>query len=105
MQKTNQKITETDLFLAQIHLLHRALGVTDKKRAKNAGYRNRYVGSEENIPTLENMVQAGLMARGRGLGEGLRVYHATEIGARAAGLTEAQVREAMEDVPAQSLPL
>jgi hypothetical protein len=65
---------------------------------RNWGFRNHYACSEFNDDKLEelcDMVDQGLLSKG-GRGHELIYFHATELGCRAVGLTNKQIKNALE---------
>ena len=81
------------------HLRH-MLGATSDTKKKNHGYRNRFcaeIGTEYHRDMLE-MEAAGLVKSGCVINQGTCVYfHATIEGCKAAGLSKAATKRAMED--------
>ena len=66
-----------------IHILQHSLGLTDPY-AKGRMYRNYYAAGPEE-PTLDALVEKGLMVRGRTYNEGTgQYYHVTEDGKKVA---------------------
>jgi hypothetical protein len=79
------EVTKEDL----LNLRH-MLGVNENVKPKNYGYRNFFdaSGGSDQKPSMERLALAGLVVAGHDVD----VYHATEMGALAAGLSEKQAR-------------
>jgi len=74
----------------ETELLRHTLGIGENTRRSNWGYRNYYAPSEDSIPTLKEMQQAGFVRPGFEYRNGLCYYHATALGCSVVGMTEVE---------------
>jgi len=84
------EITEDDM-----DSLRHMLGVRTHEKKRTWGYRNYFAAGAGSIASMERLVVAGYVTRGRAT-DSMTYYHATEAGMDAIGLSKAAKRRAME---------
>lgn len=75
--------------------LQHMLGVGLHKKKSTWGYRNYFAAGAGSLASMERLVSAGYVTRGR-TADSMTYYHATEAGMDAIGLSKAAKRRAME---------
>ena len=87
---TDAKVTYKDM-----DSLQHMLGVGLHKKKSIWGYRNYFAAGAGSLASMERLVVAGYVTRGR-ITNSMTYYHATEAGMDAIGLSKAAKRRAME---------
>ena len=62
---------------------------------KNPGYRNVFAPGGENVASMKRLEVAGLVIQGRVFVDDVHYYHATQLGCRAIGLSNAAIKRAL----------
>lgn len=88
-------VLERGVTVDDVSKLRHMLGMRSHIARRSWGYRNHYAPGPDDVSAMERLVSAGLVARGRPY-QGAHFYHATEAGCRAAGLSKAATRRALE---------
>jgi hypothetical protein len=85
-----------DITAEDLSNLTHMLGAQSHIPKRDWGYRNHYAASTGDTPSMERLVYAGLVIRGRKY-EDAYFYHATEAGCKRVGLNAKQTKRALGD--------
>jgi len=96
---TSHLTQELDLTGNDLDNLRHMVGAVSNVAKRNWGYRNSFAAGEDDVPSMERLLDAGFVVRGRkfNIGETDYYYHATLEGCKAIGLSKAATRRALED--------